>query len=222
MGQIYLNSVNYSGGGASACGYFVDTTNVIKAQTSATSLDYTATQDCAVYLSVTMSSNGVVRLLIDGVQLYAFTSASNFTYQNTIFLRRGQTLSSNHSTTPSSGHYAVYGLFAGLDSYEQVHYTGEEKAVGTWIDGSTIYEWSMVFRSISIAQDGSFTLDSLFAGNNIISYTGYNVSNTTIYALPDGRIRLMIEDGALKLKSINGGTWSGDVYISFRFTKPST
>jgi len=225
MGQIMLNGTSYAGALSGACGCFVDATNVIQAQTSystATGLDYTATQDCAVFFSATMNYDAVARFLVDGVQLCAFTSSSRFTYQNTIFLRRGQTITSNHSENPTAGHYTVYGLFAGLDSYEQVHYEGGEKAVGTWIDGSTIYEWTTHFRNISIAQDGSFTLDSSFVGNNIISYTGYNVSNTTIYALPDGRLRLMIENGALKLKSINGGTWSGDIYISLRFTKPTT
>ena len=116
MGQIMLNGNAYAGGGAGAGagGCFVDTQNVIKAQTSystATGLNYTATQDCAVFFSASMNADAVARILVDGVQLCAFTSASRFTYQNTIFLRRGQTITSNHSESPSSGHYTVYGVF---------------------------------------------------------------------------------------------------------------
>ena len=222
MGQIVLNGVAYAGALGGACGGFVDTADVLQAQTSATSINYTATKDCAVFVSATMAYNTVARFLIDGVQLYAFTSNSNFTYQNTIFLRRGQTLTSNHSTTPDAGHYTVYGVMQGLDSVTLDRYSTGEKAVGVWIDGSTVYEKTIYVSAVSLQQDAKQTIEASFAGNKIISYSGYDVSGTTTYALPDGRLRLMIESGDLKIQSINGGTWGGEAYITIRYTKAST
>ena len=112
--------------------------------------------------------------------------------------------------------------YAGGSRGEYVEQLGYEHIVGTGIDGLPIYEITTLIPSATISQDGSYTVDSSFAGNSIISYSGYNLSGTTVYALPDGRIRLMIENGALKLKSINGGTWNGDFQITIRYTKPVT
>ena len=112
--------------------------------------------------------------------------------------------------------------YAGGSNGAYIEELGYEHIVGIGIDGQPIYETTLEIASATISQDGSYTVDSSFAGNSIISYSGYNLSGTTVYALPDGRIRLMIENGALKLKSINGGTWSGYFHITIRYTKPVT
>lgn len=101
-------------------------------------------------------------------------------------------------------------------------YSTRESLAGYWIDGSIVYEKTFCIHSFSLAQDAKTTIETNFPGDKIISYFGCDVSNTTIYAIPDGRLRLMIENGDLKLASINGGTWSGDAYITIRYTKPST
>lgn len=228
MGQIMLNGNAYAGGYSGACGYFVDTTNVIQAQTSATSLDYTATQDCAVFVSATMSSNTVARFLIDGAQLYAFTSNSNFTYQNTIFLRRGQTLTTNHSTSPDAGHYTVYGLFAGLDSYEQVHYEGGEKAVGTWVDGKPLYQktYAITVGTTNFDIDiTSLNADKVFfdiAGSYKVSSDG-NIVYLGYYVSGQDRFSAYYRhtDKCIRVGNV-GSDYTGSGYITIRYTKAST
>ena len=227
MGQIVLNGVAYAGALGGACGGFVDTADVLQAQTSATSINYTATKDCAVFVSATMAYNTVARFLIDGVQLYAFTSNSNFTYQNTIFLRRGQTLTSNHSTTPDAGHYAVYGVMQGLDSVTLDRYSTGEKAVGVWIDGKTLYQktfpatWSTNNESIQLdftpdtiffVMDGSYKKD----GANNVGYLGYFVdsSNRTI-------AYYKASDNTIVCQAV-GSNYTGSGYITIRYTKAST
>ena len=218
MGQIMLNGNAYAGGYSGACGGFVDTTNVIQAQTSATSLDYTATQDCAVYLSVTMSANGVLRLLIDGVQLYAFTSSSNFTYQNTIFLRRGQRLTSNHSTTPSSGHYTVFGVIQGLDSSIQNRYSTNEKAVGVWIDGSTIYEKTYELQSELEVSNTSWTATTIDA-SSISRIVGVEILGTANYQ--GSALANKTSGNLIQLQTTRNST-AFCKYLVLRYTKAST
>lgn len=105
--------------------------------------------------------------------------------------------------------------------HESHDYSNDEQVVGTWIDGSTVYEKTYSISNISVSQDAKVTINASFAGDTIISWSGYDLSGTTIYALPDGRLRLMIEGGDLKVQSINGGTWSGNMYITVRYTKAS-
>lgn len=109
----------------------------------------------------------------------------------------------------------------GIIEHEYI-YTTTERAVGTWIDGSTVYQKTFYVHSFSLASDAKYTIESSFSGNNVISYGGHDISNQTIYALPDGRLCVMIENGDLKIASINGGTWSGDLYLTVQYTKAST
>lgn len=102
------------------------------------------------------------------------------------------------------------------------NYLTTEHIVGTWLDGSDVYEKTFYLHSLSLASDAKYTVEASFAGNNVIEYSGFDISNQTIYALPDGRLRVMMESGDLKIASINGGTWAGDLYLTVRYTKATT
>lgn len=98
-------------------------------------------------------------------------------------------------------------------------YSLTEREIGVYQNGKPLYEKTIYARSISISENAKYTIESSFVGENVVEYCGYDLSGTTIYSLPDGRLRLMIEGGDLKLQSINGGTWSGDCYVTVRYTK---
>lgn len=156
MGQIMLNGNAYAGGAGGACGCFVDTSNVIKANSAIIDFPYVATQDCAVYVSVSATNVGVF-FSVDGKDLYSHNSSASYTYTNTIFLRRGQSLDMAQTGTLSSATYTVYGVIQGLDSTVQDRYSTEERAVGIWIDGSTIYEKTIILQSGVNLTRGSWT-----------------------------------------------------------------
>ena len=101
-------------------------------------------------------------------------------------------------------------------------YSTDEQEVGTWIDGSTIYEKTLSVPT-NLSSDGVQIVDSNFVGDRIISYGGYNSSTAAgfYYPLPDGRFRVNLESGALKIRSINGGTWNGTTYLTIQYTKTS-
>lgn len=101
-------------------------------------------------------------------------------------------------------------------------YSETEQEVGTWIDGSTIYEKTLTVPT-NLSSDSVQIVDSNFVGDRIISYGGYNVASTAgfYYPLPDGRFRVNLESGALKIRSINGGTWNGITYLTIQYTKAS-
>ncbi len=169
MGQIMLNGNAYAGADGGACGCFVDTSNVIKANSAIIDFPYVATQDCAVYVSVS-ATNVHVYFKVDGEILYSHGSSASYTYTNTIFLRRGQSLDMAQTGTLSSANYTVYGVIQGLDSTAQSRYSTSEKAVGVWVDGSTIYEKTIIFPSNVTLTRGSWTSVSAvsLAGNEDI------------------------------------------------------
>ena len=223
MGQIMLNGNAYAGGMGSGCGCFIDTSNVIVPTTSVSPLSYTATQDCAVVISAEMSGGSYIHVFIDNTTVCSYVSNEDATFCQTFFVRRGQNIGTTQFVSVTYNiSYTVYGVIQGLDSMTQSRYSTSEKAVGTWIDGSIIYEKTIYSHNINISENAKTAIEASFVGNKIISYSGYDLSGTTIYALPDGRIRLMLEGGDLKLQSINGGTWSGDIWVTVRYTKSST
>lgn len=125
-------------------------------------------------------------------------------------------------TTEEKNNGSVYFITDSANEPMKV-YSTTEKAVGIWIDGSIIYEKTLSIPT-NLSQDGVQIVDSNFIGDRIISYGGYNASSTagSYYPLPDGRFRVNLESGVLKIRSINGGTWNGTTYLTIQYTKAST
>lgn len=122
--------------------------------------------------------------------------------------------------TAGSGQWTPQGV-------PSVHYSTDEQVIGTWIDGSTIYEKTIYVPTLSIDSSTNVnqTIEANFVGNSLISVSGYKTSstNSSIYSIPDGRLSVFVDDQAnLKLEAINGGSWTGSAYVTIRYTKSST
>lgn len=107
----------------------------------------------------------------------------------------------------------------GSSSHE---YSTTEKVIGTWIDGSDVYEKTFYIPSISISGSDTLTVESNF-NNFLISATGVYISpdNVTLYMIPEGRIRVFVNSSReLKLEAINSGTFNGGKgYLTVLYTK---
>ena len=171
MGQIMLNGNAYAGADGGACGCFVDTANIIVPSTSSSPIAYTATQDCAVVISAEMSGGSYLHVYIGNALVCSYVSDEDSTFCQTFFLRRGQAISTmQYISVTYIISYTVYGVIQGLDSTAQDRYSTSEKAVGVWIDGSTIYEKTIIFPSNVTLTRGSWTSVSAvsLAGNEDI------------------------------------------------------
>jgi len=225
MGQIMLNGNAYAGADGGACGCFVDTGNVIKANSAIIDFPYVATQDCAVYVSVSATNVGVF-FSVDGEILYSHNSSASFTYTNTIFLRRGQSLDMMQTAgTLSSSSYTVYGVIQGLDSTTQDRYSTSEKAVGVWVDGSIVYEKSYAGTISSTQQTiedfGQTTITMVSGVGMVAKTTGSQMAFGMLPSATNWQSGLHITSNTLKLfttNEVNGGTYR----ITIRYTKAST
>ena len=131
-------------------GVFIDTDNIIVQETTYSGqLSYTATEDCIVFINVmgTSSGSGYVYINNKTVGRTYFTISGSSTpaihiYGNYYLLKKGQTLTT--ATQSFSGidlQYAVYGIQTSDDVKSDYHiYSTDERVVGEWINGSTLYE----------------------------------------------------------------------------------
>lgn len=101
-------------------------------------------------------------------------------------------------------------------------YSTTEKVVGTWIDGSDVYERTIYIPSISISGSESLTVESNF-NSFLIAATGVYISpdNVTLYMIPEGRIRVFVNAShELKLEAINSGSFNGGKgYLTLLYVK---
>ena len=94
------------------------------------------------------------------IQLYSPTTVGVY----------GTTLQYTKTTdTPGSGKYAPSGVPA-------VHYSENEQVVGTWVDGSTLYEKTVVNSSTLVVGNNSISIPT--DATSIVSATGIFVSGT--------------------------------------------
>lgn len=152
-GKIYCIDDVPSGMQTVANGVFVDTDNVIVNENYSTATDtYTATEDCYVMADVIVTNNTVGTVDIDGKKVceYYYTNSGISVVSYSGYLKKGQTILVTHGAT-SAHSFIVYGIQKGTDSaYPQVthNYSTNEKVVGTWIDGSTLYEKTIELNNI--------------------------------------------------------------------------
>lgn len=101
-------------------------------------------------------------------------------------------------------------------------YSTTEKVVGTWIDGSNVYERTIYIPSISISGSTTLTVESGF-NDFLISATGVYISpdEVTLYMIPEGRIRVFVNSShELKLEAINSGSFNGGKgYLTIQYIK---
>ena len=116
---------------------------------------------------------------------------------------------------PGSGKYAPSGVPA-------VHYSENEQVVGTWVDGSAVYERSIDLGSFSVSSWGDHTIESSINIAVMIDYEGYIIESNVLYALPDPSVRIKIDANK---NLIFTGTASWDVesgHLTIRYTKSTS
>lgn len=131
-------------------GVFIDTDNVIQASTSiSTSSDttYTATEDCVLRYELysTSSLNGYLKIDNNWI----IETAGSVYVANVIYVKKGQTVTMR--SQGSAGSYIVYGIQQGSKTVDYHEYSTDEKVVGKWIDGSTLYEKTWNNLNVDVA-----------------------------------------------------------------------
>lgn len=116
--------------------------------------------------------------------------------------------------TPGSGTWTPSGVPA-------VHYSTDEQIVGTWIDGSALYQITKVYQNVSISSNDHITLESAW-GMELVHAFGFLKENGNRYALPETSIRIFVSSsGDLELAS-KTSNWNGDLYVTLQYTKSTS
>lgn len=158
---------------------FIDTDNVIDSGTYTGTFTYTATEDCYVNVALINNSNDDAQITIDGAIINYTWSSNGITNYQTLPLKKGQTLVAT-SSAGSSLDYTVYGITYASGSSDsgssKIEYSTEEKEVGTWIDGSKVYELTIFNDNLT---DTSTVPNAMYIGsipNNANIVTELSVS----------------------------------------------
>ena len=102
----------------------------------------------------------------------------------------------------------------------EVNYSTTEHKVGTWIDGSDVYEKTISISNVSLSSGSYETVDTITGLDTIISCNGYVVEGNLKYTLNDITLRVIQDGTSVKFYSPSGTTWtisSGAIII--RYTK---
>ncbi len=143
-------------------GVFIDTDNVIQATTTYTTsgMSYTATEDCVVVIGLVNKSGDDANAYIDGKLVQGIYGGRESVQYHTIFLKKGQILTATTSYVETTGdlNYTVYGIQQGSqETTNNEIYSTDERAVGTWIDGSTIYQKTFELSNTVITNANSWS-----------------------------------------------------------------
>lgn len=228
MGQIIYNGRNYSGL-IQPNGVFIDPNTVIDNGNHSPSnpLSYTATQDCFFYSAVALTANtgGTVRINGEPVGSWWNGSGTN-TYNFGYFLKKGQTLTATQTFSGATD-YIVYGIQSGSNIATSINYSTSEQVIGTWIDGSTLYE-----KTIDCGALPNNTTKNVAHGISdmdyavVISGSAKNPNNGIRIPLPYvyGNTRcLQTYIDATNIKLISTENMSGytQSYVTIQYTKTS-
>ena len=117
--------------------------------------------------------------------------------------------------TPGSGTWTPSGVKA-------EHYLTTEHVIGTWLDGSTVYERSIDLGSFSVSSGGNHTVESSTDINLLIDYDGYIVESGTMYALPDPSVRIKVDSSKNLIFTGTASWYVSSGYLTIRYTKSSS
>ena len=122
--------------------------------------------------------------------------------------------------SPGSGTWTPQGVPAH-------HYSTDEQVVGTWIDGSTLYEKTIKKQNISSVSTSTVLISSSeLTGMNIIEISGSYISTTTASTYPinayinsNSMITTWLAEGDIYYWLYWGAADTYDAYITIRYTK---
>ena len=208
-------------------GVFIDADNVIKSTTTFIgSMSYTATEDCFISFYIVMSSgDGTIR--IDNKKVAGFIASSTVGYSASFYVRKGQIITVAGAHTTYSSDYTVYGIQQG-SQVVKYNYSTDEQIVGTWIDGKTLYEKTVVSNAQVQLSDSAWTtipfasgviptgVDTMFVANS------FNPSDSNL--IQDNRTRFIYDSGAIKgaTSQIGGQTVYAGLTLTIRYTKSTS
>lgn len=166
--QEWINGAG--GGGSNVYGAFIDTNREIQAQTtipSNSTVTYTATEDCALIYNLACKNGSEFEISIDDVKvtrLSQWISSEHIRQTNVLYVRKGQVVTMTQMTNNwSYSNYTVYGLTFGTNNiFTPQIYSLEEREVGVWTDGKTLYQ-----KTIHIASIPSESYDYFDIANDI-------------------------------------------------------
>lgn len=205
-------------------GVFIDTNNVIVQPTSYTpsTFSYTATEDCALYIEIPCKGGFSTFLQIDGVNTQGFNVAgSNTTNYGivTVLLKKGQVATLSATEFPSvTPDYAVYGIQQGSKTVDYHEYSTEEKVVGKWIDGNTLYERCFEFSSDLLVPYDSYVTTNISDNSykQLVDCTGFYTPSGAMYKLFG-----YFDSGVLKLQTARNITSDTINKVWIQYTKSS-
>lgn len=211
-----------SGGGGFDFGAFINTNQIIQAQTAfRSSMTYTATEDCFVMFYIVLGV-GATYIYIDGDAVSTFYNTQTVGDTQGIYLRKGQTISASNANAGVDSHYIVYGLMQGTQGvFSPVIYSDSERLIGIWRDNKPLYQRSYAF-TVNLSGGQTATIATLTDYENIISLDGWINESNIFYNLNDYSARIKVNSsGQLQFTSASGSSWSGSGYITVQYTKAS-
>lgn len=124
----------------------IDVNNLITTIPAAAEQTYTATEDCFILTYCVAGSDKSVVIYLDEVLVAStYSNSSIISITQTIFVAKGQTVKVVRNLSNFDREIYVYGIKDKEDKLKCYTYDTKEHAVGTWIDGSPIYEKTFVF-----------------------------------------------------------------------------
>lgn len=100
------------------------------------------------------------------------------------------------------------------------NYSTSEQVVGTWIDGSTLYEKTLTWSGTLVLSDSSWTTIPFTDIPNMDYVASVLFTTDCIF---DNRVRLKVENGTIKgATSQSGGQNISNIVLVIRYTKSSS
>ena len=117
--------------------------------------------------------------------------------------------------TPGSGTWTPQGVPA-------QHYSTNEQVVGTWVDGSTLYQKTISIPTGSITGGQFHTLCDV-SNLNLHSVVAYLIEDGSFYVLPNAGVYLRTRNNELTLYCVTGSSWNiSGGYAILQYTKTSS
>lgn len=187
MGEIRYNGRSYSGL-IQANGCFIDTNNVIVPETTYSgSASYTATQDCVVLFTIANADNNSGTVSLDGKTISIIYGSQINLLGDTIFVKKGQTVTFSTSFAQAVVSYTVYGIQQGspitiIPDYASACYSTEEREIGCWTDGKPLYQKTFIYDTVQsygsvVFSTGLTDVDEIASFEGVASYASSGVNN---------------------------------------------
>jgi hypothetical protein len=210
-------TVQSGAGGASGGSPFIDTSNVIQAETTVTTeSSYTATQNCCIRVESVSRSNDYSQVKINGEVIWSnahWISGSPISLVLPLYVAEGQVVTFKPNSDGLK--YTVYGIYGSVPSYS----TTEHKTGRKWIDGRDVWECTYEFTN-ALACTGQGWTDTRLSNSGIaliINSRGTSASGTCWNG-----IGASVDTGStIKIYSMRSGADIQIKYFTIEYVKSS-